>query len=64
MKQAKEACLEETMAVAEMFWGDRLGALTDACGIHWSIATHVRDLSREEIEKGAKEMAARMQKAA
>lgn len=63
MKQAKEAGLKETMAAEDMFWGDRLGAVTDACGIQWSIATHVKDVSKDDLEKGAKEMAKRMKEA-
>lgn len=46
--------------MSDMFWGDRLGAVRDRCGIQWSIATHVRDVSREDLEKGAKEMAKQM----
>lgn len=60
LKQAKEAGLEITMPAADMFWGDRLGAVKDQCGIQWSIATHVKDVSREDLEKGAKEFAKQM----
>jgi PhnB protein len=34
-----------------MFWGDRYGQLRDPFGHIWSIATHRRDLSQEEIQK-------------
>ncbi len=37
------------MPLADMFWGDRYGKLEDPFGHHWSIATHQRDLSPEEI---------------
>jgi PhnB protein len=60
MKQAKEAGLQETMPAADMFWGDRLGAVKDENGINWSIATHVKDVSPEELDKGAKEFAKNM----
>jgi hypothetical protein len=33
-----------------MFWGDRYGLLQDPFGHNWSIATHIRDLSPEEIQ--------------
>lgn len=60
MKKAKDAGLKETMPVEDMFWGDRMGALHDACGNQWSIATHVKDMSKEEIEKAAEEWANKM----
>ena len=55
MDQAKSAGLKEVMPVADTFWGDRLGAVQDEYGVQWSIATHKRDLSKEEIDKGAKD---------
>jgi PhnB protein len=41
-----------TMPVADMFWGDRCGNLKDPFGYAWMVATHTRDLSKEEIRKG------------
>ncbi len=40
-----------TMAVAEMFWGDRYGTLEDPFGHRWSIATHTRDLTPEQMQQ-------------
>jgi hypothetical protein len=40
------------MPLADMFWGDRYGVLTDPFGHSWSIATH-EDLTPEEIGKRA-----------
>ena len=37
------------MPVADQFWGDRYGKLEDPFGHSWSIATHVKDLTEEEI---------------
>jgi PhnB protein len=62
--QAKKAGLHETMPIEDMFWGDRLGAVKDENGIQWSIATHKKDVSKDELEKGAKEFAQKMKKAA
>ncbi len=42
-----------TMPPADMFWGDRYARLTDPYGHLWSIATHVRDVTEEELRKGA-----------
>ena len=39
-----------TMPVSEMFWGDRYGRLEDPFGHRWSVATHVRDVSPQDIE--------------
>ena len=38
-----------TMPLADMFWGDRYGRVVDPFGHHWSIATHLREVSREEM---------------
>ncbi len=47
--RAVDAGATVSMPVADMFWGDRYGALVDPFGHCWSIATHVRDLSPDEI---------------
>lgn len=43
------------MPVADMFWGDRYGALEDPFGHRWSVATHTRDVAPgdmiEEMKK-------------
>jgi len=39
------------MPVQDMFWGDRYGQLTDPFGHIWSVATHIRDMSPEDIAK-------------
>lgn len=54
--QAKKAGLNEVVPPQDMFWGDRMGALTDKFGIKWTVATHVRDVSQEDMAKGMKEM--------
>ena len=36
---------------ADMFWGDRFGKLLDPFGHEWSLATHVEDVSPEEMSK-------------
>lgn len=61
-RQAIAAGATETMPVADMFWGDRAGSLKDPFGYSWMIATHTRDLSDEEIKKGAEAFFAQMAK--
>jgi uncharacterized glyoxalase superfamily protein PhnB len=52
-KQAVAAGATETMPMADMFWGDRCGSVKDPFGYMWTIATHTRDLTPEEIQQGA-----------
>jgi PhnB protein len=39
--------------VADQFYGDRLGVLEDPFGHSWSFATHIEDVSPEEMHKRA-----------
>ena len=59
VEQAVGAGAKVTMEVADQFWGDRFGTVSDPFGHLWSIATHVEDLTPEEIaERGKAAMAA------
>jgi PhnB protein len=49
-----------TMPIADQFWGDRFGVVADPFGHQWMIATHVEDLSADEIEKRGQEAMASM----
>jgi uncharacterized glyoxalase superfamily protein PhnB len=49
--RAVKAGAKVTMPVDDMFWGDRYGKLEDPFGHHWSIGTHVRDVSPEEMRQ-------------
>jgi len=49
MARAVEAGAAVTMPAADMFWGDRFGKLTDPFGHDWSIATHIEDLTPEQM---------------
>jgi PhnB protein len=58
VRQAVDAGATVTMEVADQFWGDRFGSVSDPFGHTWSIATHVEDLTPEEIaERGKAAMA-------
>jgi PhnB protein len=52
-ERAVKAGAKSVMGVAEMFWGDRYGVVKDPFGHQWSIATHVKDLTPEEIAAAA-----------
>lgn len=46
------------MPLTEMFWGDRYGVVEDPWGHRWSVATHVADLTPDQIEKAGRKPAA------
>jgi len=57
-KRAVEAGAKVTMPPMDMFWGDRYAKVMDPYGHDWSIATHKRDLSPEDMKReGDKAMA-------
>jgi len=43
------------MPVMDQFWGDRYGKLRDPFGHKWSIGTHIKDLSEDEMKLGMDE---------
>jgi PhnB protein len=47
------------MPLADAFWGDRAGSLVDPFGHRWMLATHIKDLSNEDIEMAGKAMFAK-----
>jgi uncharacterized glyoxalase superfamily protein PhnB len=62
VERAVKAGAKVTMPVADQFWGDRYGKLEDPFGHHWSVATHVRDVSMEEAQKAMRQMEKSMHK--
>ncbi len=60
VQKAVDAGATVTMEVEDQFWGDRFGSITDPFGHIWSIATHVEDLTPEEIEERGKAAMAAM----
>lgn len=53
--RAVKAGAQVEMPLAEQFWGDRYGKLKDPFGHHWSIATHTKDLSMDEMKRNMDE---------
>jgi len=53
--QAIAAGATEKMPPADMFWGDRYAQVTDPFGHQWSIATHVKDMTPEEMDAAMKQ---------
>lgn len=61
--QALRAGGKTKMALADMFWGDRCGQLSDPFGHVWSVATHKEDVTPEQLKERAKEFFAQLAKA-
>ncbi len=53
VEQAVAAGARLTRPVADQFYGDRTGGLEDPFGHQWYIATHIEDVSPEEMKKRA-----------
>lgn len=57
---ALAAGAQARMPVQDMFWGDRMGTVQDPFGYNWSLATHAKDLTQQEIQEGAQAFFAQM----
>lgn len=55
--QAVAAGMTETQAPTDMFWGDRMSGVACKYGHHWNLASHVKDVSPEEMAEAMKQMA-------
>jgi PhnB protein len=49
--RATKAGCKLVVPVADMFWGDRWGMVEDAFGNQWQLATHVEDVTPEEMQR-------------
>jgi uncharacterized glyoxalase superfamily protein PhnB len=56
-KRAIDAGMTEKSAPEDMFWGDRTSVVSDAFGQVWTFASHVRDVSMEEMQEAMKRFA-------
>jgi len=54
-KKALDAKAETIRVPTDEFYGDRSAGVTDAWGNQWWIATHVEDVSEEEMQKRVEE---------
>ena len=55
-KRALEAGATPQAEPEDRFWGDRQGSVKDFAGNEWWIATHVEEVTPEEMHRRAKEM--------
>ena len=58
--RAVSAGAQVKMPVMDQFWGDRYGLVADPFGHKWSIATHTKDLSLEEMQRAQDEAMAKV----
>ena len=58
-ERAVKAGCKAVMPPTEMFWGDRMGKVTDKWGNEYELAQHVKDVTPQELEKGRKAFALR-----
>jgi len=54
--KAVDAGATVKLPLADMFWGDRYGQVTDPFGHIWSMATHMRDMTPEQMAEEMKKM--------
>jgi PhnB protein len=55
VEQAVAAGAKEVRPVKDQFYGDRTGTVEDPFGHVWHIATHKKDVSADELKRGAAE---------
>ncbi len=55
LDKAVQAGATLSMPATDMFWGDRYGKVTDPYGHEWSFATHIKDVTPEEMAEAAKQ---------
>jgi PhnB protein len=60
-RRTLEAGATSAQEPSDQFYGDRMATVRDPFGNTWSIATHVEDVSPEEMAKRAEEFAAQQQ---
>lgn len=55
--RAVQAGATPVSPVKDEFWGDRMGTVTDPFGHKWTLGTHVRDVSPEQMSQAMQEWA-------
>lgn len=59
-QKALAAGATQKMPLADQFWGDRYGQVVDPFGIRWSLGTHIRDVTPDEMKKTMEDMSKQM----
>jgi PhnB protein len=58
VKRAVDAGAKLNRAVEDKFYGDRMGSIVDPFGHTWYVATHIEDVSPEEMKRRSEAMMA------
>lgn len=58
-ERALQAGAKVRYPLEDAFWGDRYGKVTDPFGHEWGIATRVKEMSPEEMDRAGKEWMAK-----
>ncbi len=58
--KAISAGAKSQMPMMDAFWGDRFGSIVDPFGHVWSLATHTKDMTPDEIKKAGEEFMKQM----
>ncbi len=53
--RAAKAGAHVIMGASDMFWGDRYGQIKDPFGHQWAFATHLKDMTPEQMKKAGQE---------
>jgi len=56
-KRALDAGAKELRPLRDEFYGDRTGSFVDPFGHMWTVATHIEDVSREEMKRRMEKLA-------
>jgi uncharacterized glyoxalase superfamily protein PhnB len=59
-KRAVDAGATPKMPPTDCFWGDRMAHVVDPFGQKWTLATHIKDMTPEEMQKAQEEVMAEM----
>ena len=59
-KRATAAGCKIEMPIADMFWGDRYGVVSDKFGNRWAIASHKEDVPPDEMKRRTEKAIAEM----
>lgn len=55
IKRAQDAGARVEMPATDMFWGDRYGIVCDPYGHKWSFASHLKDMTPDQMQAAMKE---------
>jgi PhnB protein len=55
-QRAIDGGAEVRQPLAEAFWGERYGQITDPFGHRWGLAQHVRNVPRDQLERAVAEL--------